>query len=197
MGSHNHSKELTSCPHCGEDFEGMVLIKMPDANLYDLPDAVPQKEIDQLGLGPEVVKLKAQGLTNEEIGQKLGFSKEQVQHYIQSYRSMPLDQKKRLHQRSVFHVADELQSHYSELLSVLKDATANENQDLKLNTLRELRNYMKLSADLVEKLQKMKDDEAYKNAVLDILDKMSPGSKATALKQIATFKQGLSLIKPI
>ena len=197
MGSHNHSKELTSCPHCGEDFEGMVLVRVPDGDIYELPDASHQKEIDQLGLGPEVVKLKAQGLTNEEIGHKLGFSKEQVQHYIQSYRSMPLDQKKRMHQRSVFHVADELQSHYGELLSVLKDASANENQDLKLNTLRELRNYMKLSADLVEKLQKMKDDEAYKNAVLDILDKMSPGAKATALKQIATFKQGLSLIKPI
>jgi DNA-binding transcriptional MerR regulator len=191
-----NSNHQTSCPHCGEEFEDMVLISMPK-EAYDLPNAVHQKEIDQFGLGPEVIKLKGQGLTNEEIGIKLGFTTSQIQHYVQSYRAMPVEQKKQLHSRSVFHVADELQSHYSELLLLLKEATRDENPDLKLNTLRELRNYMKLSADLVEKLQKMKDDEAYKNAVLDILDKMSPGSKATALKQIANFKQGIAIIKPI
>lgn len=184
----------STCPHCGGEFEGMVLIPLPDP--LDVPNRIVQKEIDRVGLGGEVIKLKGQGLTNAEIAAKLQFSEDQVALYIRDYRVMPPEVKRRVHQRNVFHVADELQSHYSELLSVLKDAIDNENQEMKLNSLRELRHYMKLSSELVERLQKMKDDEAYKMAVLDILDKMTPGSKAIALKQIAEFKQGLSLLKP-
>jgi hypothetical protein len=173
----------------------MMLVPIP--NHDDLLVGKVQSEIDKLGLGSEVIRLKASGLTNEEIGHKLQFTEEQVGRYIREYRTLPPDQKRRVHQRSVFHVADELQSHYSELLGLLKESAYEDNKELKLNTLKELRQYMKLSSDLVEKLQKMKDDEAYKMAVLDILDKMTPGSKAQALKQIAEFKQGLSLLKPL
>lgn len=186
----------TSCPHCGEDFEGMILIPTPPDSL-DVPQRNFQREIDKLGLGSEVIKLKGSGLTNAEIATKLQFSEDQIAGYIRDYRALPPDQKRKVHQRNVFHVADELQSHYSELLTVLKDAINNDNQEMKLNTLKELRQYMKLSSELVEKLQKMKDDEAYKMAILDILDRMKPGEKAQALKQMAEFKQGLSLLKPL
>jgi len=191
-------KPSDSCPHCGEEFEGMVLVPDPSKiATLEVPERVVQTEIDKLGLGGEVIRLKGSGLTNEEIALKLQFSEDQVARYIREYRVMKPEEKRKVHQRSVFHVADELQSHYTELLALFKDAVANENPDLKLNTLKELRMYMKLSADLVEKLQKMKDDEAYKMAVLDILDRMKPGEKAQALKQIAEFKQGLSLLKPL
>jgi len=192
------SKPADSCPHCGEEFEGMVLVPDPGSiGALEVPERNVQTEIDKLGLGSEVIRLKSSGLTNEEIATKLQFSEDQVARYLREYRAMPAPEKRKVHQRSVFHVADELQSHYTELLMLLKDAIAEENPDLKLNTLKELRQYMKLSADLVEKLQKMKDDEAYKMAVLDILDRMKPGEKANALKQIAEFKQGLSLLKPL
>lgn len=192
------SKPSDSCPHCGEEFEGMVLVPDPtNLGSLEVPERVVQTEIDKLGLGSEVIRLKGSGLTNLEIATKLQFSEDQIARYVREYRIMPVEEKRKVHQRSVFHVADELQSHYTELLALLKDAIADENPDLKLNTLKELRQYMKLSADLVEKLQKMKDDEAYKMAVLDILDRMKPGEKAQALKQIAEFKQGLSLLKPL
>lgn len=188
-------KPSTTCPHCGQTFEGMILV--PDVDPLGVPHRNVQSEIDKLGLGGEVIRLKAAGLTNVEIGEKLSFSEDQVSRYIREYRVLTPEKKRQVHQRSVFHVADELQSHYTELLALLKDAIKEDNPELKLNTLRELRHYMKLSSELVEKLQKMKDDEAYKMALLDILDKLSPGAKAQALKQISDFRQGLSLLKPL
>lgn len=195
----NPGKQIgTHCPYCDEKFQGMMLIPLPSADLeIPLPVRATTSEIDEEGLGPEVLRLRGSGLTLEEIGKRLGYSLGQVQNWLQNYNTMLPAQRRQIQQRNIFNVADELQTHYSELLGMWREATELDNKDLKLKVLQEARKYMDLSGRLVEKLEQFKNDQAYKDAVLDILETFNPGTKAQALKKIAEFKQGINLLRPI
>jgi hypothetical protein len=171
--------------------------ELSPGNVGDLPDTIPIKsEIDKSGMGTEVVRLRKAGLTHAEIGIQLGFSQQQVAGWLSKYRSMTEEQRLLVHHRSVFNLADNLEETFKDIYDVL-ERVRGQNADMELKALDRLLKAQERAAVLVEKIEMYKENERFKETVLDLLDQEAPGIKAKALKKLAEFKEGVSALRPL
>jgi len=166
-------------------------------NTADLPDVVHVKSaIDNTGMGPEIVRLRKNGLTIAEIAQQLGFSVRQVSEWLEKYRGMGEDQKLQVHKRSVFNLADNLEETFKDIYDVL-ERVKGQNPDMELKALDKLLKAQERAASLVEKIEMYKENERFKEVVLDLLDQEAPGIKAKALKKLSEYKEGIAALRPL
>lgn len=166
-------------------------------NTGDLPNIGGAKsEIDKTGMGSEVVRLRKAGLTHADIALQLGFSSQQVSDWLSRYRAMTEEQRLLIHHRSVFNLADNLEETFKDIYDVL-ERVRGQNADMELKALDRLLKAQERAAMLVEKIELYKENERFKETVLDLLDQEAPGIKAKALKKLSEFKEGVSALRPL
>jgi transcriptional regulator with XRE-family HTH domain len=153
--------------------------------------------IDKLGLGPEVLRLRKSGLTLEDIEVQLGIDKNTVSKWLTKYNNLDMDQKKAVQQRSIFGLADRLEENYAELISTLQDVIATGDNDIKVKVMSEMRQHLKFAMEIMEKLEIIKQNERFKEVVLDLLDQEAPGIKAKALRKLQEHRDAISVLRPM
>jgi hypothetical protein len=169
------------------------------SNTDDLPlRGGAGSEIDKLGMGSEVLRLRRSGLTYAEIGQQMGFTVAQVGDWVEKYRNRMSDQQKMIvHQRSIFDMGSRLEEIFQHLDTTLQEIKGSSNRELELKTADRILKAIDLAASLVEKIEMYKENQRFKEVVLDLLDQEAPGIKAKALKQLAQYKEGISALRPL
>lgn len=171
--------------------------ELSPGNVGDLPTTITNKsEIDKVGMGSEVVRLRKAGLTHAEIAIQLGFSTNQISDWLAKYRAMSEEQRLLVHHRSVFNLADNLEETFKDIYDVL-ERVRGQNADMELKALDRLLKAQERAAVLVEKIELYKENERFKETVLDLLDQEAPGIKAKALKKLSEFKEGVSALRPL
>lgn len=156
--------------------------------------------IDKLGLGPEVVRLRKAGLTQEEIAIQLSLSRTQVSDWLSKYNNMGVEQRGSVHKRSVFELADRVQDVFEDLYVILEDIRGNTeggNRELEVKVLDKVLKAIDMAGNLVEKIEIYKSNERFKEVVLDLLDQEAPGIKAKALRKLSEYKEGISALRPL
>jgi predicted transcriptional regulator len=153
----------------------------------------PQSEIDQFGLGAEVVRLYTAGMTQQEIGNELNLTKDQVQHWLEGYRKMSIDDRKTVHKRSIFDLGDRLQEAFEMIYQELIDSK--ENKDLNNKNLQLLLKCIQVGGVFMEKLHAQQEDRRYKAAMLQVMEDMAPGTKAKVLRALSEMDLNSNIVR--
>jgi len=186
-----HSKVARECPHCLEPFVDMILIPLANAQGPLLPERVTRTEIENDGMAGEVVRLRAEGRTMEEIAEITKYNRYQIQRFLQNFQTMLPQQRQTVIERSIFNIAAELQSNYTDLIGMIDQIV--ENPELELRVRTEMRKNLEFAARVVDRLEQLKRDAEHKEAILKILDKFSPGAYAEAMREITQYRQSLNM----
>lgn len=166
--------------------------------LATLPDRVrtgAKSEIDQFNLGTDVVRLYTSGMTQAEVAAELGLTQDQVQHWLEKYREMTLDQKRNIHKRSIFDLADRLQETFEMIYQELQEERVRMNGDLKNKNLALLLKVIQVGGVFMEKLHAQQEDRRYKAAMLQVMEDMSPGSRAKVQRALADMDLNVSIVR--
>lgn len=166
-----------------------------------LPTRVPHlSEIEKLGLGPEVVRLRQQGYTAVDIGKELGVSKWKVLHYIRQWNEMNPAQRLGLMSRSIFDIAQRLEETVEDLHMMKLEAQGMGDSDIP-NTDSQIKiaklelEAMKMAESLTSRLELLKKKDKFQEVVLDCLEEEAPGIKAKALKRLSSEIEGISALR--
>jgi transcriptional regulator with XRE-family HTH domain len=161
----------------------------------------PQSLIDKLGLGPEVLRLRSAGLSQDEIAQTLKMSRAQIQYWLANYTNLtPAGRaSKRGKFGSIFEMGDRLQETFEYLMEKLEElkGTENGNAELEVKILDKILKAIAQAGVLVEKIELSKENQRFREVVLDLLDKEAPGIKAKALKRLAEHSSTIALLRPL
>lgn len=152
-----------------------------------------QSEIDQFNLGTQVVQLYTNGVTQAEIGVELNLTRDQVQHWLEKYREMSIDQKRSVHKRSIFDLAERLQESFEMIYNELQTQTSN--PDLKHKNMSLLLKCIQVGGVFMEKLHQQQDDRRYKAAVLQVMEDMAPGTKAKVQRALSEMDLNQSYVR--
>lgn len=167
----------------------------------NLKDILPERnhgggEIDRLGLGPEIVRLRKAGLTQDEVALELKLSRHQVQHWLEKYNSLEAAAQTKVKTRSIFDMSDRLQETFERLETMLMEIKG-ENRELEVKILDKILKAIGQAGVLVEKIELYKDNQRFKEVVLELLDQEAPGIKAKALRRLSEHREGIGALRPL
>jgi len=167
-------------------------------NVNQLPiQAGHLSEIDKLGLGPEVIRLRKLGLTHEEIGLQLTLSSQQVSAWLDKYRNLPADQQEEVQKRSIFNLTDRLQESLDSLYGLSTKMKNDLDHGGAVKAEGTILKALTLAGSLIEKLEMQRENDRFRNVILDLLDREAPGIKAKALQELAKYREGISALRPL
>jgi predicted transcriptional regulator len=152
-----------------------------------------KSEIDQFNLGTSVVEMYTNGMTQAEIGTELNLTKDQVQHWLEKYREMTIDQKRSVHKRSIFDLAERLQETFEMVYNELIEQKGN--PDLKNKNMSLLLKCIQVGGVFMEKLHQQQDDRRFKAAVLQVMEDLSPGLKAQIQRALSEMDLNQSIVR--
>lgn len=167
------------------------------ANVTGDGPKIKRNIIDKLGLGPEVLRLSKAGLTYGDISVQLSLDKSTISEWLTRYNRMTPEDRKPIEARSIFNLAERLQETYAELISTLEDVKLAGDNDIKVKVIAEMRQQQKFALEIMDKLETMKQNERFKDIVLDLLDQEAPGIKAKALRKLQEHRDAISVLRPL
>lgn len=156
----------------------------------------PFSEIDRIGIGSEIIRLRKEGLTQEEIAKQFNLSRDQIQGWLEKYQKLPPEKKQAVKQRSIFEMSDRLQETFERLEKILIEVQG-ENRDLEIKVLDKILKAVAQAGVLVEKIELYKANQRFKETVLDLLDQEAPGIRAKALKRLSEYHEGITALRPL
>lgn len=199
MSDESHKKVIRYFQKKGNN--ASLIINESVAISHKLPARVPHlSKIVELGLGPEVVRLRRMGMPAWEIAEKIGQTKHQVQHFIRQYNKLNPEDRSMVNTRNIYDLAERLRDKLEDYENMLAGAQGLDggvpNPELELKIHGNELNVYKLLGELVERLEVMKKKDRFQEIVLDVLNRKSPGIKAECIKALAEQQDAISMLRP-
>lgn len=174
------AQELTGAIQTNQDLVALVRASDPEGNL---PKTVHPRRIDELGLGPDIIRMRKENRTIKEIAATVGLSPDTVSDWLKEYTNRGPEQRAVTieNANSVFNVKDRLEEHQTRIQRILGKLESQLDGEVEgagvplVMAIGELSKVLKLSFDLMTKVEEMNQRENFKKAMVAALDKVSPG----------------------
>jgi uncharacterized membrane protein YheB (UPF0754 family) len=154
-----------------------------------------RSDIDKMGLGQTVLRLRRAGLSYAEIAVQVGLNEHQIKDWINKYLDMPDENRQIVEERSVFNIAENLQDIFTRLHGILEEVK-HENKEMELKVLDKLLRAQDQAARMIEKIETFNEQRRFREIVLDLLDKEAPGIKQKALANLGKSMDGVAALRP-
>jgi hypothetical protein len=169
--------------------KSLVNLLDEDGNSVDNTSAkmsgnLPTSEIERLGIGGELLRLRQQGTTIKKLAEMYNLQSHQVSRFFKRYDQAKPKEKVRLQRTSVFDTTQQLE----ELMVVIRRQAARlegVNDDVNVKVLGEWRQVIQLAAQLAEKMANAERFQQFTATVYEILATELPARRTEILKKIS------------
>lgn len=169
----------------------VTLVRANDPN-GALPKTVHPRKIDELGLGPTVIRMRKENRTIKEIAATIGMSTDTVSDWLNAFAIQGPEQRAVTleNSTSVFNVKERLEEHQETIRRILSKLEAQVDGEIEgagvplVMAASEMTKVYKLSFELMSKVEEITQRENFKKAMVAALDRVSPGFRNLLYEEI-------------
>lgn len=162
------------------DIDGSTVISQEK-----LSGNLPKSKIERYGMGGELIRLRREGKTLNELATQFGFNNRTIARFFKLYDEALPKRKLELQRTSIFDSSQQMED-LSALIHRSMARLEGANDEVNVKYVAELRQLIELAMKFAEKMANYEKFEMLKNITVDILATELPHRRVEILQKIST-----------